>query len=687
MNFRRLSAVLAGAASLVASLLLSPAASAAQDDTLIGYGPHAGVEYFDAKALPWDISSPDKALVTNGITFNITYQDVATGFNDPASGAQRRARLEDALTYCASVINETGTLDVLVQTSQFDGAGFLAVGSTFFSGTPILQNGSAFSRLSTGVKPFDDTPEIRVQVDFGHTYNIGTGNPTNQQVDLLSVLIHEVTHALGFISTITSNGTSQIGIFTVLDGLAQRTLNGVQLVSGDPPAFAANVADLTSNNISFDGDEATAAFGNVPPLYAPANFSTGSSISHFDNNIPGGAIMEPFFGGGEVKREYAPVEVGALVDLGYTNAADDPTPVLDLSPDTPVDYGDVILGANQSLSFTVTNTGTGTLTGTASATGPGFTVVSGANYNLAAAASQQVSIRFTPQALGNVNGNATFTGGTNGPISVQLFGTGIPAPTAILNVNPANFPFGNVNVGSNATTNFTVTNAGVGTLTGTATANGTGYSIVSGANYSLGAGASQQVGVRFAPQAAGASNGVITFTGGSNGPLTRPVTGTGIAAPAATIGVNPAAATDFGQTPSGSSSTRTFTITNTGGGTLTGTATANGIGFTIDSGANYSIVAGASAQAVVRFTAPAEGAFSGTAVFSGGTNGPITVTLTATGTSAKGSGTGCSCGPGGEPTDHTGDALVLGLTAAVLGFAARPRRVANALARLSQSSH
>jgi hypothetical protein len=685
MNFRSLAAGIAGAASLLASLLVSPAATA-QEDTLISYGPHAGVEYFDAKSvLPWDISSPDKALVAHGITFNITYEDVATGFNDPASGAQRRARLEDALTYCASVINETGTLDVVVQASQFDGSGFLAVGSTFFSGAAILQNGSAFSRLSTGVKPFEGTPEIRIQVDFGHTYNIGTGNPTPQQVDLLSVLIHEVTHALGFISTITSNGTSQIGIFTVLDGLAQRTLTGVQLVSGNPPAFAANVSDLTSNNISFDGAEATAAFGSVPPLYAPPNFATGSSISHFDNNIPGGAIMEPFFGGGEVKRQYAPVEVGALIDLGYSNASDDPTPVISVAPGVNANFGNVVLGANQALNFTVTNTGSGTLTGTASTTGTSFSVVSGANYSIPAGADAVVSIRFTPQALGNLNGSATFTGGTNGPIVVQLLGVGLAVPAPILTVTPANFAFGNVAQGSNATTNFTVTNTGTGTLTGTASATGTGFSVVSGANYSLGAGASQQVGVRFAPQAVGAANGTINFTGGTNGPLARQVTGTGTAAPAAVIAVNPSVATDFGETPEGGTTDRTFTVSNTGGSTLTGTATANGIGFSIVSGGNYSIAPAASAQVVVRFTAPAQGAFSGTAVFTGGANGPINVTLTATG--AKGGGTGCSCGPGGAPKDYTGDVLVLGLTCAVLAFSARPRRMTALLARIGTASH
>lgn len=679
MNLRNIVAGGAGLLALIAGTLFAPAALAQDEDTLICYGPHGGVEYFDAKAAhPWDISHPDKALVTNGITFNITYDDVGSGFNDPVNGAARRARLEDALSYVASVLHETGTLDVQVQTSQFDGTGFLAVGSTFFSGTPILQNGTAFSRLSTGVKPFEDTPEVRIQVDFGHTYNITTGNPTPQQVDLLSVLIHEATHAMGFLSTMKSDGTSQIGVFTVLDGLLQRTNSGMHLVGGNPPVFTANVADLTSNNISFDGPEATATFLNAPPLFAPNPFLQGSSISHFDKDIAGGAIMEPSFAGGEVKRQYAPVEVAALVDLGYTNAADTPTPVLGVSPSTPVNFGAIVLGANLTNNFTVTNTGNGTLTGTASTTGTSFSVVSGANYSLAAGASAVVGVRFTPQALGALNGSVNFTGGNNGPIAVTLQGTGIAAPAPVLDVTPASQSYGNVTQGSTANRNFTVKNTGTGTLTGTASASGAPFTVTSGANYSLAAGASQQVVVRFAPVSVGVASGNITFTGGTNGPIVAAVDGNGIAAPAV-LGVNPGGTASFGEVPEGETANKTFTVTNTGGGTLTGTATANGIGFAILSGANYSLTAGQSAQVVVQFTATGQAAFSGTVTFSGGSNGPINVTVTATG--VKGGGTGCSCGPGGAPKDYTGDAVVMGLTLGLLAWAARGRRVLSAVAR------
>ena len=55
----------------------------------------------------------------------------------------------------------------------------------------------------------------------------------------------------------------------------------------------------------------------MPPIYTPTHFQSGSSLSHWANGISGGALMEPTLGLGQVKRAYAPVDKGALMDIGW----------------------------------------------------------------------------------------------------------------------------------------------------------------------------------------------------------------------------------------------------------------------------------------------------------------------------------------------------------------------------------
>jgi len=67
---------------------------------------------------------------------------------------------------------------------------------------------------------------------------------------------------------------------------------------------------------------------------------------------------------------------------------------------------------------------------------------------------------------------------------------------------------------------------------------------------------------------------------------------------------------DFGVTGPGTALTRTFTITNTGGGTLTGSVTEACPEFSVQSGASYSLGAGQSQTVSLRFVSQSAGTFS-----------------------------------------------------------------------------
>ena len=278
-----------------------------------------------AHAMPGGV--PHASAKAGGITFNVWYKDLqpsnGKGFNDPTEGDARQARVSEILHYLSMILNYSGSCDILFDASETDGSGPLATGGTFFSTNPGYTNGFAFQHITTGTDPSGSVPDIEVVVDFGYPWYAGAGSPSGSQFDTKTVLIHELTHGLGFLSESSESGSSSIwpNVYSVWDGLLA-TGNGKDLFGGTPPSFLGVPNDLIGldNGVRFTGANAAAAFGSNPPVYAPNPFQPGSSLSHWPTGlkIAGNAVMEWRIAPGEVLRAYAPVDAGALQDIGYS---------------------------------------------------------------------------------------------------------------------------------------------------------------------------------------------------------------------------------------------------------------------------------------------------------------------------------------------------------------------------------
>lgn len=340
----RISPPLIGVLVLASALILSPFAMA--EPVALGVSK-AGIKIADPATREIPMEGATDSFTVHNITFNVWYLDqintTAAGFDDGTDGAARRARLTETLTYVADVINisVSRTLDVVVELSLDSGAAFLASAGTFNPCADGFFGGSTLQRLTSGTKPFAGTEEIFVQVDFFFNWNEGTGAPAENQFDLLTVLLHEITHGLGLFSLTDSSGISRFegpgcgspfSTFTTWDSKVVTSENAV-LWSGATPALQVNVSELTSDDLFFNGTNAVTGYdqgGTKPGVYAPGPlsnppdnvFKLGSSISHWDtDNIVGGAVMEHAITIGTQQREYSAVDIGALIDIGYTNAA------------------------------------------------------------------------------------------------------------------------------------------------------------------------------------------------------------------------------------------------------------------------------------------------------------------------------------------------------------------------------
>ena len=159
--------------------------------------------------------------------------------------------------------------------------------------------------------------------DFTAWY-IGTdGVPNINQIDLYSVVLHEMGHGLGFIGQVSVDngeaGYSYPGIFD------QAMINAANVSLMDTNSFknpsAALYTQVTSGKINLSSPSILRNNGSAGKLYTPATYSAGSSIYHVDQVKykvgDANALMTPQIARGEITRSIGPIVTSAFNDFGW----------------------------------------------------------------------------------------------------------------------------------------------------------------------------------------------------------------------------------------------------------------------------------------------------------------------------------------------------------------------------------
>jgi hypothetical protein len=299
---------------------------------------------------------------------------------------------------------------------------------------------------------------------------------------------------------------------------------------------------------------------------------------------------------------YSPTATGTqsdAIDMDYYDGAGNQTSsravqgtgaapaTLTISDGPGFNYGTVANGSSTDKSFTITNSGGVTASGIS---GGGLAApfsFKGGSYpgtggtcaaTLASTASCTVTVTYNPTANGNQTDavEVAYNDGVTGQsVSRSIEGTAV-APASITISDGPTFNFGGVANGSSNDKTFTLTNSGAFTA---ASMTGTGlaapYTFKGGGGYpgsggtcstTLNAAATCTIVVTFAPTISATHNDTIDI-GFNNGATTQTSSRdvTGISAPPAVLAISDGATFDFQTRATGSSTDKSFTISNTGG--------------------------------------------------------------------------------------------------------------------------
>jgi len=194
----------------------------------------------------------------------------------------------------------------------------------------------ALANTLAGFDILPNDPDINATFSNQFNWYYGTdGNPPSGTADFVSVVLHELAHGFGYVSSFNyDNGDSSDG--TECTGVAGLGCVNVPNVTFDPSLSRANGTLLnsyptnstamasaeTSNDVYWDGSSATSANSGVnPKIHAPNPYEPGSSLSHLDENTyPSGnpnSLMTAFIFLAEAIHDPGPITLGILQDIGW----------------------------------------------------------------------------------------------------------------------------------------------------------------------------------------------------------------------------------------------------------------------------------------------------------------------------------------------------------------------------------
>ncbi|PWN07935.1 hypothetical protein DDZ15_02680 [Rhodohalobacter mucosus] len=178
---------------------------------------------------------------------------------------------------------------------------------------------------------------MNINCQWGSWYFGTDANPPTGQIDLVSVVLHEIGHGIGFLGSMSANNETLEGSYGfgsandpiifdrfAEDGSGTPLLNASQYPNPSNALYMALTGQL--GGIFFNGGNANLVNDESPVrLYSPPEWNGGSSYSHLDQNTytdTESALMRPRIPSAFAIHSPGPVFCGMLGDWGWPLGGD-----------------------------------------------------------------------------------------------------------------------------------------------------------------------------------------------------------------------------------------------------------------------------------------------------------------------------------------------------------------------------
>ncbi len=319
----------------------------------------------------------------------------------------------------------------------------------------------------------------------GNPFNVASGETNRITVSFRPQAVGRFTNEI----VITSNG----GVLTNLaTGLGSSLLHAdfmANVRTGEVPLAVTftdhSIGVITNRSWSFgDGGASNTMSSAVSHVYAAAGTYTVQ------------LLVED------------PINADTNIQMGFIVATNCP-PLLSASP-ALLNFGTLVAGESNDLTFLIANVGCEVLTGEVNIGGP-FVLVSGSSFEMSPGETNVIGISFRPVIAGGYTNQAVVMSGGGSATSTVI---GVALSPAVLGVSPVYYDFGVVATGQTAQTCLWVTNYGDSTLSGTITAGGP-FAIRDDSSFTLAGHGSTNIIVTFTPSTEGQMSQNVVFD--SNG--------------------------------------------------------------------------------------------------------------------------------------------------------------------------